>query len=717
MQKRVPLLLLVASSVYQATTVRARPVPSPVVSTPRVLSRDEAESKDMEDVSVPLGSTPFDSVRDEALIGDINLLSSVLSDIVNAEDPKAHELYEQFRNWGLERAEALRENRVENNALEQMVKAAAKLTAHEALAVTRSLAVMLNLVNSAEVQHRIRTTRKFSKIDESSTPRTTSGGPLPYLEDSMRGTMDALLKSQRATPDAIIRQLSRQKVEIVLTAHPTQVQRKSLLRKYRQVSDTLAFLDQKGIDSYERDAAAENLKKIISSIWGSDEIRRTKPTVQQEASGGNAIIEGVLWDAVPNYLRKLDNQCRMSLGKRLPVDVCPIKFASWIGGDRDGNPNVTPDVTKEVVLQQRLRAARLLLRDLQELVSELAISSNYTEAMLQLANSVHHSFHKREKYRRVVGYLIDRLTKTARLCEKELATIQEAGVQKYTFLDDIRGEWENAEPIRSKEDLLGPLKIMYDSLVETGFQLVADGALSDIIRRLHVFGLSLVPLDIREESTKHTEAIDAITRWLGVGSYREWSEEAKLAWLSSELSNKRPLYRNGDMATMGLDESVMKTLRVFETICRFHPSELGAYVISQAQTASDVLGVMLLQKQYGMTPGKDNMMRVVPLFETLNDLNNAPDVLNTLFSIPTYVGAVRAKQEVMVGYSDSAKDAGRLAACWAQFISQEQMSGVADKFGVELTFFHGKGGTVARVSIGSATNLRSTLEQQVLTHG
>lgn len=193
-----------------------------------------------------------------------------------------------------------------------------------------------------------------------------------------------------------------------------------------------------------------------------------------------------------------------------------------------------------------------------------------------------------------------------------------------------------------------PLKIMHASLVETGFELVADGLLSDIIRRIAVFGLSLVPLDIREESTRHSMALDAITRYLGIGSYKDWDEQARINWLTSELSSNRPLFSDRVLESGAFDADVVKTIRTFATAASMKPSALGAYVISQAQTASDVLAVMLLQKQYGMTESNGNMMRVVPLFETLNDLENAPTVLQTLFSIPLYVGKIKGKQEIMV---------------------------------------------------------------------
>ena len=349
-----------------------------------------------------------------------------------------------------------------------------------------------------------------------------------------------------------------------------------------------------------------------------------------------------------------------------------------------------------MVLQQKLRASRLYLSDLYELLSELAISYRFSDELRELAASITDSHHQKEKYRRVIGHLIKRMLRTARDCEAELSRM--AGVKELrqkTVVDETDG-WQEVEPFRSSSELMEPLRIMYDSLVETGFSLIADGKLVDIMRRLAVFGLSLVPLDIREESTKHTEALDEITRWLGIGSYKEWSEEARLSWLTSELSSKRPMFRIREMEENIFDANVLPTLRTFQMASTLHPETLGAYVISQAQSASDVLAVMLLQKQFGMTASKGNMMRVVPLFETLDDLTNAPGVLDTLFAIPVYVGAIRGEQEVMVGYSDSAKDAGRLAACWAQYISQEEMVKVAEKHSIKNTFFHGKGGTVSR---------------------
>ena len=276
----------------------------------RVLAKNEQETVDLQ-VAPPLSqSTKVKTEVDAPLLQDIDSLSDILSDIVNREDPQSHNLYEEFRKYGLQRAD----DPNDVTALNNMIQRASELTPQQALGMMRSFSIMLNLINSAEVHHRNRVTRQHdSQYKEDTSPE----GPLPLTEDSIRGTMDALLSSGLATKEDIYEQIVRQKVEIVLTAHPTQVQRKSLLRKYRKISETLAYLERPDLDRYERTSGKLGLVRIVSSIWGADEIRRNKPTPQQEAAGGNAVLESVLWDAVPAYLRKLDVQCEMTLGKTI----------------------------------------------------------------------------------------------------------------------------------------------------------------------------------------------------------------------------------------------------------------------------------------------------------------------------------------------------------------------------------------------------------------
>lgn len=674
-----------------------------------------SELEKLDDLGFQLKSKAIEiQLNDESatLVRDIDLLVNILGNIIKRENSNVFGLYEKFK------AHALARSNDDKEALSRMIQCGIKITPEDAMGVARAFTQTLNLINAAEVHNRMRTLQLADKNAEVVSP-------LPMREDSVAGTINKLLTSKSEsfinenTEDRkkqIFNALLKQKVDIVLTAHPTEVNRRTLLRKYRSITEILGVLDRRELTPYERAQTLESLRREVASIWGSDEIRRKKPSPQQEARGGLAILESVLWDAVPSYLRKLNAQCIESLGQELPLDHVPIRFSSWMGGDRDGNPNVTPAVTLQVSITQRLQAARLLLKDITELYGELAVCKGFTNEMLSLAAEVIESKDVFELYRRVLGHIKLRLLSTINWCESELtkynddvvsgsATSAAAAADISITKLQIECEKDNCDstilgspskPFFDSEEILAPLKIIHNSLVSGGYSDVADGLLIDIIRRVATFGLTLAPLDIRQESTRHTQALDSICRYLGIGSYAQWDEQTKINWLSSELSGKRPLFRTRDIDSLGFDANVLDTLKTLEVASLLGPESLGAYVISQSKAASDVLAVALLQKQFGMTATNGKMMRVVPLFETLDDLTNSASIVETLFSAPSYVGMIKGKQEIMVGYSDSAKDAGRLAACWAQYESQEKMVKVAAKFGIELTFFHGKGGTVGR---------------------
>ncbi|CAM9517886.1 unnamed protein product [Phaeothamnion confervicola] len=430
-----------------------------------------------------------------------------------------------------------------------------------------------------------------------------------------------------------------------------------------------------GMTPYELSELQALLESTVDSVWNSDEVRRTKPTPQDEARAGMAIIEQVLWNALPSYLRKLDAVSRKRLGRPLPPDVAPVVFASWMGGDRDGNPNVTPEVTTQVSFAARWQAATLLLRDIKDLRMELSTTKCSPELRAKVGAV-------REPYRAVLAELEARLDATV-----EAAADMLKGAKPFSVA---------ALPLNDRAELTDTLLLLRRSLEETGQAGAADGALTDLIRRVAAFGLCLAPLDVRQESTRHSEALDAVTRYLGVGSYLQWDENTRQNWLIKELNSKRPLLphraESASATDFGFDWTVQDTLRTFDAIAALGPDALGAYVISMAKKPSDVLAVKLLLKEAAV--GWD--MRVVPLFETLTDLENGEETMRTLFSLPWYRGHIGGRQEVMIGYSDSAKDAGRLAAAWAQFTAQERLAKVAADSGVQITFFHGKGGTVSR---------------------
>ena len=295
-------------------------------------------------------------------------------------------------------------------------------------------------------------------------------------------------------------------------------------------------------------------------------------------------------------------------------------------------------------------------------------------------------------YRLVLGGVRARLLATRRRMEEALAC------GDVSLLPPIDPD-DPFPPYDTGDDLRDTLQALYWSCWECGSGVIGEGRLLDLLRRLAVFGLGLVPLDIRQESTRHTAAVDAVARHVGAGPYGEWDEAARLAWLGAELQSRRPLIPRD----APLDPDAAEVLATCRTAAALGTTSLSAYVISMARTASDVLAVELLLREAARSadpPLPPAPLRVVPLFETLDDLTAAGAVMTALFAVPWYRARLRDvhgdHQEVMLGYSDSGKDAGRLAAAWALYRAQEEIVAVCEAAGVSLTLFHGRGGTVGR---------------------
>ena len=567
--------------------------------------------------------------------------------------------------------------------------------------------------------------------------------------DSCYGTLDAVVHVDGASPASAYDALVQQKVEIVLTAHPTEVHRRALLAKHQSVTSLLekrdaldfaAAADPDGAAAaglsgdgatYERAQLERALRREVAGMWSSDELRRAKPTPQKEARDGLHVLETSLWSAVPGFVRRLDSVVRAQCGRALPLDSAPVVFASWMGGDRDGNPNVTARVTREVVAAQRRRAAALYVPELDALALELSVreASDATRALAEsmvpagdgeasespegaAARALALAGARREPYSAISHRLADRLRASARWAEQLLPAGADAADFAAGEIDDLPIDAghgagaEGSEPLLDAAELMAPLRAMHESLVENGHAELADGRLADLVRRVAAFGLQLAPLDLRQESTLHLKAVGALCALArgpdgkplhgGADGYAGLPEADKIAWLAAELATGRPLLRRGaldDVDALGIEDPVVRdVLETAKLAAELPVGALGAYVISQATHASDVLAVELLLAEAGARAPP----RVVPLFETLDDLDGAADTLRALFASPGYAERTGRRQEVMVGYSDSAKDAGRLAAVWAQFEAQERMLAVARESGFEITFFHGKGGTVAR---------------------
>ncbi|WP_334598258.1 phosphoenolpyruvate carboxylase [Pseudomonas alvandae] len=525
-----------------------------------------------------------------------------------------------------------------------------QLSEDELLPVARAFNQFLNLANIAE-QYQLIHRREESK-------------PAPF-EARVLPELLARLRAEGHSAESLARQLGRLDIELVLTAHPTEVARRTLIQKYDAIAAQLAAQDHRDLTSAERAQIHQRLQRLIAEAWHTEEIRRTRPTPVDEAKWGFAVIEHSLWHAIPNYLRKADQALHAATGLRLPLEAAPIRFASWMGGDRDGNPNVTAAVTREVLLLARWMAADLYLRDVDHLAADLSMQNASAALRAQAGDSA-------EPYRAVLKQLRERLRATRNWAQASLKASTPA----------------SAEVLQNNRELLDPLELCYQSLHECGMGVIADGPLLDCLRRAVTFGLFLVRLDVRQDSTRHTTAMTEITDYLGLGRYEEWNEEQRIGFLLDELNNRRPLLPPHFKPSADTAE-VLATCR---EVAAAPAASLGSYVISMAGAASDVLAVQLLLKEAGVL----RPMRVVPLFETLADLDNAGPVMERLLSLPGYRARLQGPQEVMIGYSDSAKDAGTTAAAWAQYRAQERLVDICREQQVELLLFHGRGGTVGR---------------------
>ncbi|MCO8042370.1 phosphoenolpyruvate carboxylase [Acinetobacter bohemicus] len=592
---------------------------------------------------------------DAPLREDVRLLGNLLGETL-----KLHAGQDLFNQVEQIRAlsKGARDGQVE--AEKQLEQLFLSLEDHEILPLTRAFTHFLNFANIAEQYHVVRR-RRQSEFDETAE----SPNPLVPLFEKF--------KQQDISADILYQQICELKIELVLTAHPTEVSRRTLIQKYDDINDCLSKCDQQKLTPREHQAVLNELKQLITSAWQTDEIRQHRPTPIDEAKWGFTTIEQTLWNAVPKFIRELDGLVQEHCTQPLPLSVAPVRFASWMGGDRDGNPNVTHQVTQEVLWLSRWKAADLYLRDIEDLRWELSIQQ-CSEELQQALGQAHP-----EPYREYLRDTRERLKATRNWLAEKLHNKD---------ADDSR-------VIKSKDELLQPLLLCYRSLQACNLPEIANGKLLDFIYRVNSFGIELLKLDIRQESGRHRQAISAITEYLGLGNFETWTEQARQNFLLQELQSKRPLlpkHLNEPVGSLIQHPDVQEVFATMRTLAE-QPSEcLGAYIISMAEYPSDVLAVLLLQKEAGIkTP-----LRVVPLFETLKDLDGAASTMSTLWNMHWYKQHIQGKHEVMIGYSDSAKDAGFMSANWAQYRAQEELTVVAKQHGIQLTLFHGRGGSISR---------------------
>lgn len=582
---------------------------------------------------------------DPVLRDKVRMLGSLLGQTIS--DQYGQAMLEQIEQIRQQAKKARSGASAERDTLLQLLQ---NLPDQSLVPVVRGFNQFLNLANIAEQQHSVSWRRQAAGSDDA---------------DAMFTQLLDRLQQQGIGGAALSEQIASANIELVLTAHPTEITRRTLIQKYDNIARLLQQRDDLRDDHPQLATLEQQLGELIDEIWHTDEIRQVRPTAVDEAKWGFAVIENSLWYAVPALLRDLDAELQRRGATSLPLTAAPVRFSSWMGGDRDGNPNVTSVVTREVLYLARWMAADLYLRDIEQLIGQLSMSQASAEFRHQYPHT------GAEPYRSCLHQLRQQLEDT-----RSWAAAR------------ARGQASERQPLLDPEALRQPLQHCYDSLVSVGLQRIANSHLLDTLRRIACFGLTLGKLDVRQESTRHSAVLAELCAWYNWGDYLSWSESEKQEFLLRELASRRPLIPNQWQPSADTQE-VLDTMQVLASDAG---DGVSCYIISMAGEPSDILAVALLLQACGV---RDHLP-IVPLFETLNDLQQAPARMQKLWSVDWYRNYCQGHQQIMIGYSDSSKDAGQLAAVWAQYQVQEALAAVAADHDIRLRLFHGRGGSVGR---------------------
>ena len=595
----------------------------------------------------------YERIPTKLLREDIRLLGTFLGRVIRDQEGLTfYKIVERLRL--LSKNTLLDKNK--SKVFLKVSKEVKKLKPKDIFRVTRSFSHILNLMNLAESLDASR------KLNEYENPYFKNKNQNIFIEDIIKN----LFKNRNISNNKIYKQATKLDIGIVLTAHPTEVKRRTLIQKY---ANLIELMEQRHLYKKYPSKILEIDRKIyteITVIWKTDELKRSKPSPLDEAKWGLAVIEDSLWDTIPKVYKRLNDIFRKNLGKDLPRGYNPIQFGSWMGGDRDGNPNVTADVTKKVILFSRWQAAKLYEKELTKLIQDLSMK----ECSPKIKKIAGNSF---EPYRVYLRPIRDKIRLTYQLIEKHLNNNKSLNEKKL---------------LKDKNEILKPLREVRESLNLNRGQHIANADLLDLIRRVRCFGINLARLDIRQESSRHQKLISDVLNKKYKINFSSLSESKKINLLNLLIKQKKYFINNLKIKHKD-NKEVWNT---FKQISKEPEQCMGAYVISMTSKASDILSVYFLQKQ----AETKNLLRVVPLFETLDDLKNAKSVMENIFKLSWYRRLINHKQEVMIGYSDSSKDAGKLSASWHQYKLQEELRNLAKKYKIDLVFFHGRGGSAGR---------------------
>ena len=606
----------------------------------------------------------YERIPTKSLRDDVRLLGNILGNVIKKQEGQTFfNLVEKIRKL----SKANKANIKQNNSYKKITKTLNQINPINIYKLTRAFSHFMNFINLAESIDASRTLDEFENNNKVKTNKNI------FIEE----IFEDLFRNRKISSSKIYNTAKNLNIGIVLTAHPTEVKRRTLIQKYHNITELLEQRELMKSFPSKQKIIDRKLYDELTIIWNTDDLKRAKPSPFDEARWGLAIIEDSLWETIPKVYRRLNSIFVKNMGKGLPKNFNPIEFGSWMGGDRDGNPNVTAEVTKEVILLSRWEAAKLYEKSLTKLIRSYSMG----KCSKKIKQETGETF---EPYRVFLRPLRNKMRVTHRSIEQHL--VNKKPLDKNLLL-------------KSREEILKPLRIVRQSLEENQNETLASGELLDLMRRAKCFGINLARLDIRQESSRHSQLIAEYIKRKHKDNYYKWNENKKINFLAKQLKRKKNLFTNFKFKNKENNE-VWST---FKTISEQPHECLGAYVISMTSSVSDIISVSFLQKEAKI----ENKLRVVPLFETLDDLINSKAVMHLLFQQSWYRKLIKNKQEVMIGYSDSSKDAGKICASWHQYKAQEDIVKLAKKYKIEVTFFHGRGGSAGRGGGPIQATLRS----------
>ncbi|MDH5711591.1 MAG: phosphoenolpyruvate carboxylase [Gammaproteobacteria bacterium] len=645
---------------------------------------------------------------DKQLRARVKLLGKLLGNVLLSQ--AGAKVYDSVEKLRLGFIELHKENDEDKRA--QMMSLIDSLDAKTLSQVVRAFNTYFSLVNMAEEASQHQQRRDQLKQHSKEAPLWV-------------GSFDSVLSNLRemGMNTAQLQNLFDRLAYIpVITAHPTEAKRRCILHALRRIFLANEQLNDPNLNAAQVKEATDELEAQIQILWRTDEVRNLRPQVRDEISNGLYYFRESLFDAVPVIYKNLERRVRDYYPNEQINVPSFLQFGSWIGGDRDGNPNVKPETTSLALHLQSEVALREYICRLSEIFKHLTHSSQlctpseaFMESLNQDENLRFEVFRKKpalfshEPYRRKIAFMRHRLQQNL---DKVRAGLEKLDIPN-TEIDD--SAFKDAYP--SEAEFLQDLYLIRESLYSHGDQNIADGKLKDFIRLVESFGFYLMHLDIRQESTRHTDAVAQVLQQVDENiDYHALAESDRIDLLADLIDQPDTQFQ---IDSSKLDELHQETVEVFLTMARLYheisPDAFGAYVISMTHQASHIMEVMWLASLVGLAGKSDDNwfchVKISPLFETIEDLEHIESVLSMLLGNTVYESLLNASgglQEVMLGYSDSCKDGGILASSWQLFEAQRKVISLTDSHGIECRLFHGRGGTIGR---GGGPTYESILAQ------